>query len=278
MSSEGIYGKYVPMVTPKLCNDGDVYWFIFYSGKLLVTKNEEGYTIPFTRALNDMNLVRKQYLGTYNEFDCYSAEAENDIIPSDNYEFIELRSLFGNLTEDFFLLAGKAIQIVNWDRTHQYCGQCGSKTTTKHDERAKTCNNCGFMSFPRISPAIIVAVINEGKILLAHAKHFKNNMYSVIAGFVEAGETLEECVKREVFEEVGINVKNIKYFGSQSWPFPNSLMIGFTAEYESGDIKVDGVEIDDALWCKKDALPNIPSNISISRKLIDWFIDGQGDY
>jgi NAD+ diphosphatase len=272
MNSNGVYRCFVPLVNPKGASNKDIYWFVFYNGNLLVEKKEDRFQIPLTKELNGIRPIRKQYLGTYNDIDCYSAEAENDKIQSEKTEYHELRSLYGSLEEDFYLIAGKAVQIVNWDKTHQYCGQCGSKTITKSDERAKVCNNCGFMSFPRISPAIIVAVVNEGKLLLAHANHFKNNMYSVIAGFVEAGETLEECVKREVFEEVGINVKNVKYFGSQSWPFPNSLMVAFTAEYESGEIKVDGVEIAHAYWFGKDNLPNIPTGISISRRLIDWYI------
>jgi NAD+ diphosphatase len=140
-------------------------------------------------------------------------------------------------------------------------------------ERAKRCPECGFISYPVICPAVITAIIKDRKILLAHNRSFKGNMYSLIAGFVEAGETLEECVKREIMEEVGLQVKNVKYLGSQPWPFPNSLMIGFTAEYESGEIAVDGVEISDAKWFDIDNLPELPSEISIARKIINWYIE-----
>jgi NAD+ diphosphatase len=138
---------------------------------------------------------------------------------------------------------------------------------------AKECLDCGFLNFPRISPAVIVLVERENRVLLARLKRFAEELYSVIAGFVEPGETLEETVQREIEEEVGIRVKNIRYFGSQPWPFPDSLMIGFTAEYESGEIRIDETEITDARWFEPDSLPTIPGKISIARKLIDWFVD-----
>jgi NAD+ diphosphatase len=145
----------------------------------------------------------------------------------------------------------------------------------KNDEVAKQCPQCGFVSFPRISPAIIVLVEHDGKALLARSPRFKEGLFSTLAGFVEPGETLENAVRREVKEEAGINVKNIRYFGSQPWPFPDSLMIGFTAEYACGEITVDNNEILDARWFSADNMPEIPGKISISRALIDWFLDRQ---
>ena len=147
-----------------------------------------------------------------------------------------------------------------------------TRNETKQDERAKRCPKCQLLSFPRLSPAIIVMVERgRKKILLARSPHFPTKMYSVLAGFVEPGETIEECVAREIKEEVGITVENIRYFASQPWPFPNSLMLGFTAEYAEGEIKVDGVEIAEAAWFSPDAMPAIPGRISISRRLIDYF-------
>jgi NAD+ diphosphatase len=127
--------------------------------------------------------------------------------------------------------------------------------------------------YPRISPAIIVAVTRDDEILLAHNNNFKQNRYSVIAGFVEPGETFEDCVKREVMEEVNVKVKNIKYFSSQPWPFPDSLMIAFTAEYDEGEIRPDGIEIGDAGWYKRDNLPEVPTNTSVAGRLIQWFLN-----
>ncbi|MDP4181756.1 MAG: NAD(+) diphosphatase [Bacillota bacterium] len=277
MHTEGIYKRYIPgVIPPKDRSDEDTF-FVFYADKLLVKLADGKAMIPVVKDIKDLGLTchHEQYLGIFESSHCYVAEALSEAKLQGDFYFKDLRSLFGHLDEDIFILAGKAIQILAWNQTHQFCGKCGSKTVTKEGERAKICPQCGFFTYPRISPAIITAVIRDGKILLAHSKNFKSNMYSVIAGFVEPGETLEECVKREVMEEVGIRVKNIKYFGSEPWPFPNSLMVGFTSEYESGEISVDGIEIDDARWYGIENLPEIPTRISISRKLIDCFIETQ---
>lgn len=159
------------------------------------------------------------------------------------------------------------------ERRNKFCGVCGEKTQKDNVEDCYVCCNCNEKFFPSVFPAIIVSVNKDDKILLAHNVNFPDNLYSVIAGFVDQGESLEECVAREVFEEVGLKVKNIKYKGSQFWSFTTSLMIGFSAEYESGEIKVDGKEINNAAWFKKDELPNIPSKISMARVLIDDFLD-----
>ncbi len=274
MSRESIYKSYQPAVTIESINSEHGNWFVFCSGKLLV--NPDGCSIPYIKSLAELDLspVRTQYLGTLRGYPCYSAEVSPDTVVPAGMTFSDLRPLYGVLDEEIFLLAGTAIQVVDWDQTHQFCGRCGHKTETLQDERAKKCPECGFMSFPRISPAAITAVFKENKILLSHNAAFRGNMHSLIAGFVEPGETLEECVKREVFEEVGIRVKNVKYFGSQPWPFPNSLMIGFTAEYESGEITVDGKEISEAGWYGVNNLPDLPSRMSIARVIIDWFIHG----
>jgi NAD+ diphosphatase len=277
MHRESIYKNYIPAVADKHKSDSQSYFFIFYLDKLLVKINDEKVSIPFANNLEELHIsaVRKQYLGTLKGCPCYSVEVSSNAAESENMSFRALRSLYGALEEDIFFLAGKAFQIVNWDKTHQYCGRCGSKTDTLENEgeRAKKCPKCGFTTYPVICPAVITLIIKDDKILLAHNRSFKGNMYSLIAGFVEAGETLEECVKREIMEEVGLKVKNIKYFSSQPWPFPNSLMVGFTAEYESGEIAVDGAEISDAKWFDVNNLPELPDQISIARKIIDWYIE-----
>ena len=183
-----------------------------------------------------------------------------------------MRSLFGVLDENLIWIAGRANQLVNWNQTHLYCGGCGHRTEFKIDERAKICPQCNLTNYPRLSPAVIVAVLKDDQLLLGRNKRFKLPFYSVLAGFVEPGETLEQCVEREIREEVGITVKNIRYFGSQPWPFPNSLMIAFTADYAGGEISLDGSEIIDADWFAKENLPKIPPRISIARQLIEWFI------
>ena len=252
-----------------------VYWFIFYNDKLLMCLENNTVTIPLMPDITIFNLepLKKHYVGVLNNYQSYAVEIFSDKTIPENMKFMGLRQLFGLIDENFFGYAGRAIQIVNWDRTHQYCGQCGNQTHEKLNEYAKVCPNCGFTSYPQISPAIIVAVLKDNKILLAQSSHFKSSFYSVLSGFVEPGESLEECLKREVKEEVGIDVKNIAYVDSQPWPFPNSLMIGFIAEYANGDIIIDEEEIIDAGWFTVDNLPILPNSISIARKLIDLFIE-----
>ncbi len=272
MSRKSVYKRYIPSVIPDPENSNDKYWFIFNQNKMMITSDK--IKIPCAKNIEEICVfpIRTQYLGTLDGHPCYSAEVNSDICEQEEMNFRDLRLLYDVLDEDLFLLAGKAFQIVNWDQTHQYCGRCGVQTEAVEGENAKICPECGFISYTRISPAIITAVLKEDKILLAHNSSFPKERYSIIAGFVEPGETLEECVKREVMEEVGIAVKNIKYFGSQPWPFPHSLMIGFISEYESGEICVDDYEITDAKWFDVDNLPELPSKMSISREIIDWCI------
>jgi NAD+ diphosphatase len=251
------------------------WWFIFSGTKLLVKRSEKGVQIPFAEGPSFARLhpIRKQFLGTLDGKPCYSAECGPHTPSPEGMAFEGLRRLFWQLSEPLFSIAGRAFFVINWDRTHQFCSQCGHAIRDKAEERAKLCPSCGFVSFPIMSPAVIVAVTREDELLLARAYRFPVEMYSVIAGFVDPGESLEECVRREVKEEVDVDVMNIRYFGSQPWPFPNSLMIGFTAEYRSGEIAVDQKEIVDAGWFKAHGLPKIPEKISIARRLIDWFID-----
>ena len=186
--------------------------------------------------------------------------------------FKGLRDIFELIDEAHFQLGARAVQIVAWNRTHQFCSQCGTPTQAHPRDRARICPDCGLQFFPRLSPAIIVLVEKGGELLLARSPRFPPGRYSVLAGFVEPGETLEEAVAREVREEVNIQVDNIRYFGSQSWPFPNSLMLGFTASYAGGEIGIDEDEIVDANWYSPDNLPELPPTISIARQLIDAFL------
>jgi NAD+ diphosphatase len=168
---------------------------------------------------------------------------------------------------------------MEWDRTHQFCGRCGAPMERVPNERAKKCTVCGLTNYPRLSPAIIIAVTRmiegEKRILLARNHRFPAGRYSVLAGFVEPGESLEECAAREVMEEVGIEIGNIRYFGSQPWPFPNSLMLGFTADYQVGDFHLEDAEIAEAGWFSANNLPNLPQKPSIARQLIDAFVADQ---
>jgi NAD+ diphosphatase len=190
---------------------------------------------------------------------------------------IDLRQFHATGPEHHWLSAGRAVQLVEWARTHRFCGRCGAPTEPASSERAMRCPSCGLLAFPRIAPAMIVLVTRgpmgvDQEILLARGVQFQGPMYSCLAGFVEAGESLEDAVIREVREEVGITVGDVQYIGSQPWPFPHSLMVGFRAAYVSGDITPDEREIVDAGWYRRDDLPHIPPSISIARKLIDGWV------
>jgi NAD+ diphosphatase len=185
-----------------------------------------------------------------------------------------VRALFSLLSDEEMGCVGRAYQILHWEKTHRFCGRCGGRTVDAEGETAKRCLDCGFLSFPRISPAVIVAVSRGRDLLLVRAHRHKSGVYSNVAGFVEPGETLEDAVRRELAEEVRVSVRNIRYFGSQPWPFPHSLMVGFTAEYESGEIMPYEREIADARWFDIDHLPRIPDGFTIARRLIDHVIGG----
>lgn len=273
MENVSIYERFVPGLYPDKENKADKLWFVFKDKKILMEVREEQAFIPGSRQWEELsiNAERLVYLGEFDGRPCYAVQAKEGETAPQSMEFRDLRSLFEALGFELFLLAGRAFHVLYWYGTHRFCGSCGAENEDKVDERAKICPKCGAIAYPRISPAIIVAVTKGNEILLARAKHFAQNFYSVIAGFVEIGETFEDCVKREVMEEVGIRIKNLKYFGSQPWPFPDSVMVAFTAEYESGEIRVDGHEIEDAGWYGKDNMPQVPTNMSIAGRMISWY-------
>jgi NAD+ diphosphatase len=215
---------------------------------------------------------RTQYLGVLGEQHCFSAELAAGAAAPRGWVWQGLRGLFGALDEAQFALAGRALQIVDWDRTHQFCGACGAATAARTSERSRECPACGLVAYPRLAPAVMAMVRRGRELLLARSPRFARGVYSALAGFVEPGETLEQCLEREVHEEVGIRVCKVRYFASQPWPFPHSLMIAFFADYESGEIRIDGAEIEDARWFDVENfenLPRLPARISIARRLID---------
>lgn len=186
--------------------------------------------------------------------------------------FVSRRSLWGRLDERLFFLSGKAFHLMDWHRLNRFCGRCGNRLADHPKEKALACAACGNLVFPVIAPAVIVAVERDGKILLGRSPHFPPGRYSVLAGFVEAGESLEATIAREIREEVGIEVQDIRYFGSQPWPFPRSLMVGFKARWKSGAIAIDGEEIVDARWFGPEELPDFPPSFSIARKLVEDYL------
>jgi NAD+ diphosphatase len=253
---------------------GLAYWFVFQERKMLVVTGKSTSGIPQVNDIRNTGIkpIRELYLGTLGFIHCYAVEVDGSTDPPEGLSFHGLWGLHGRVDEALFGVAFKAIHTIEWDRADQYCSRCGSKNQPKIGERAKECPQCGDVSFPRISPAIIVLVERDGKALLARSGRFKEGLFSAVAGFVEPGESLEDAVHREAKEETGIDVKNIRYFGSQPWPFPDSLMVGFTAEYENGEIRIDDNEIHDARWFSAEDMPEIPGKISIARALIDSFL------
>jgi NAD+ diphosphatase len=250
------------------------YWFLFYNDELLVEENAGITKIPFIgdSKIIDLELVDAQDIGLLNGHKCYAANLRTENIPA-GLSLRGLRQLYGDIADKYFWFAFRAFHIINWIKNNKFCGCCGSSLHASSQELAVQCLQCSHIVYPRISPAIIVAVIKDDQILLAHSTKFPAGLFSVIAGYVEPGETLEECVHRELQEEVGIEVTNIQYFGNQPWPFPDSLMIGFTAQYANGNITVDNVEIVEAGWFSAHELPDIPPKGSIARQLIDWFAE-----
>ena len=211
------------------------------------------------------------YLGRLGDVDCWAVDLDGDDMP--DVVVTPLMALHASVSEQEWIIAGRAVQLVNWRRTHRFCGRCGVATEAVPGERATRCPDCGMLSFPRLAPAVITLITrDDGRALLARNANFPIPMYSCLAGFVEPGETLEEAVARETKEEVGIDVTDIRYQSSQPWPFPHSLMIGFRAAWAGGDIAVDGVEIAEADWFSTDDLPPIPPRLSIARTLIDGWI------
>lgn len=191
------------------------------------------------------------------------------------YQWTGLRKKLGIIDEPMFMLAGRALQLCQWQTDHRFCGRCGGLTKIDVTDSAKVCEACQLRFYPRISPCMIVAVTRGDEILLAYHKRATRPVYSTLAGFVEAGERVEDCVSREVFEEVGVRVHKPKYLFSQPWPFPSQLMLGFIAEYESGEINPDQKEILDARWFRYDALPETPSSASVAGQLIGFFVEQQ---
>lgn len=231
-------------------------------------------SLPTLRDVMGLSIVGpRHYLGRLDGADCIAIRALGEGGVTDRWQWRGLRSLFLQLPDAWLALAGRASQIVEWDRSHQFCGRCGTATRDKPGERAKECPSCGHVAWPRVSPAMMVLVTRDRELLLARSKRFTVPIYSALAGFVEAGESIEDCIHREVREEVGIEVSALRYMASQSWPFPHSLMIAYNAEYAGGEARPCDDEILDARWFSIDALPQLPNPVSIARSLIDATVE-----
>ena len=222
---------------------------------------------------SEMEFEDRQFIGYLNNRPCFLVELANESLLSEDTALTPLRNLLGRIPDSLFTICSRSIQLSDWKKNNQFCGVCGSKMSNHETERAMFCECNNLMIYPRISPCVIVLVTKGEDLLLAHNKNFPGTFYSTLAGFIEAGESAESAIHREIYEEVKVTVKNIEYFGSQSWPFPSQLMLGYHAEYSDGDIEPDGVEIDKADWFNYKQLPQVPTgNISISGQLIESYI------
>ena len=236
------------------------YYFVFNEKREIYLDNNKLVT-----NIENFNINFILFIGKYKNKDCFVVNSDFN----DGYSLIEIY----DLNKDLYLISTKAVLVNDWYISHQFCGRCGVKTQVDEKDMMLKCPECGQVHYPRIAPAIIVAIRKDDELLMAKHTYHKGDKYALIAGFVEPGESIEEAVQREVDEEIGIKIKNIKYLKSQSWPFPNSLMLAFEAEYESGDINVDKNEIEDAKWFKKEDIERYDSDISISDCLIERFIN-----
>ena len=247
-------------------------WFAFRGRELLVAEGGAALPPAAPEALG-LAPLRVHYLGALGAQACFGAELGPGCDAPAPLEFLDLRALFGRLPAALHGVAGRAVQIVEWDRTHRFCGACATPTRPVAGERALACPRCGLVNFPRLAPAIIVAVERGDEILLGRGPAFPPGIYSVIAGFVEPGESVEEAVCREVREETGVEVEDVRYFASQPWPYPHSLMLGFQARWRSGELRIDANELETAGWFRRDEMPTLfPGNVSIAQWLIHDFL------
>jgi NAD+ diphosphatase len=262
--------------TPSLVASGAArrVWFVFSSGGLVVREQGGEVTLPGDDDAGALGLdvSSVKHLGRLDDADAVAAWLEHDRALPATYATRGLRSLFGAVPDEVHAVAGRAAQVLEWAQTTRHCGRCAALTACVEGELCARCPACGLSAYPRIAPAIIVLVRRGDEALLARGARFPEAFYSTLAGFSDVGESLEETLAREVREEVGVEVKNVRYFGSQPWPFPHSLMVGFTADWAGGEIQVDGQEIVDARWFRPESLPMLPGRMSIARKLIDAWV------
>lgn len=260
--------QFIPAVQP-LAPATDQSWCLaFHEGQVLLPTPHAVELLPLHepgRAALAEGATAQLYLGRLGGLDCWTMRL--DAVPP-GWHAQPLRATMMELPEPLMLLAGRAAQVLEWDRAHRFCGVCGTPTEAHPSDRARRCPSCGYTAYPRISPAMMALVWRGRELLLARSPGYKPGTYSALAGFVEAGESIEECVLREVAEEVGVRVRNLSYYGSQSWPFPHSLMVAYRAEWDGGEIVPQPGEIEDAQWFDIDALPAIPPRFSISGHLI----------
>ena len=242
-------------------------YFVFCQSDLVLEKTTDGYRIP-TEPPTEL----KPWTTVMNVDGEKAYRIDLPLLGNENYEMCGLRQSYYKLSEEEYLKAGKCHELLYWDQNTKYCGVCGGLMKF-HTDISKRCEHCGKEVWPQLATAVIVLVRKGDEVLLVHANNFRTDFYGLVAGFVETGETLEEAVHREVMEETGLHIKNLKYFASQPWPYPCGLMVGFTADYDGGKIHLQRSELSKGAWFDKDHLPHIPEKLSIARHLIDDWLE-----
>ncbi len=264
--------RFVPAFSPP-AEGGPRTWFAFRGAELLVVESRGPLpaAAPVAADLGPLGLavVRSQHLGSLDGRPAYAAELDDEAAAPPGHRFAGLRALHDKLDPVELHVAGVAFQVQHWDRMQRFCPSCAAPLEWKTAERAKSCARCRRDFFPPVVPALIVLVHDGPRILMTRQARFPPGMYGLVAGFLEPGETLEACAIREVREETGVEIEELRYFGSQPWPFPHQVMIGFSARYAGGALVVDHGELEDARWFHRDALPDLPPRASIARALIE---------
>jgi NAD+ diphosphatase len=265
-NSSELIRAYPPATPPP----GPALWLPFCKGELLTHINDGTPVLHRgdRHSVEVLNLRTPLYLGTLGGLPCLASESDPDLDLPEEWTPVSLRNLFGQVSDSEYGLAGYASQMLYWRRTSKFCSVCGHRTDARAGDWGRHCPECGHVAYPHISPATLILVHDGPRILLAQKPGWETR-WSILAGFVEPNESLEECVRREVQEEVGVTLTELAYAGSQPWPFPHQLMVGFTARYLSGEVLVDGDELERAAWFTHDALPDLPPPVSLSRQMID---------
>lgn len=254
-----------------MSNVNNVYWFIFFNDQLLLQKKGETYTIPYS--INPPVPVKNVLeVNLLEDMPACTASVDTPLEETAEYLPMGLRASYDYLDPVLHKIAGKAYELIYWDQHSRFCPSCGTKTVMQ-TTISKQCPNCKYEIYPVVSPAILVLIRKGDAILLVHARNFRGSFYGLVAGFLETGETLEECVRREVMEETGLEINNITYFGNQPWPYPSNLMVGFIADYVSGTIRLQDEELSEGAFFSKDNLPELPRKLSLARKMIDWWLE-----
>lgn len=269
--------EFVPDLVPEFTKEWetmqDAELIVFRERNIFLRSGSGTFQFPHPNELKKLSGQPALRIGRLYGKPCYAANAGFTGAPENSgISETELRFAVGFMNENEFAALSRAKELLHWRGQHRFCGRCGKALEESRTDTAMVCPSCGERFYPQLAPAVIVGIIHGDRILLAHNRKFRQNMHGLIAGFVEAGENIEQAIRREIREETGIEVGNIRYFASQCWPFPNSLMLGYTAEYLSGTASPDGTELDSLGWYQADALPEIPGKGSIARRIIDDFI------